>query len=111
MKAFTYQPKEFHNVLYDLLSATLKQSEFQADVLTVISMIESPYERISILGLKILALMSDPQRLNTTNLAMQFENYIKSLMEWTLDGQKGEEFQYNALMTLANLAINDYIRP
>ena len=47
MKAFTYQPKEFHNILYDFLSATLKLSDFTVDVATVISMIESPYQRIS----------------------------------------------------------------
>lgn len=28
MKAFTYQPKEFQGVLYDMLSATLKLSDF-----------------------------------------------------------------------------------
>ncbi|CAD8183219.1 unnamed protein product [Paramecium pentaurelia] len=112
MKAFTYQPKEFQPILYDMLSATLKLSDFQVDVLTVISMIESAYPRIQMLGIKILSLMSDPQRLqNTNNVSIQFENYIKSLMDWTLDGQKGEEFQYNALQTLSNLAINDYIRP
>ncbi|CAD8098495.1 unnamed protein product [Paramecium sonneborni] len=112
MKAFTYQPKEFQAILYDILSATLKLSDFQVDVLTVISMIESAYPRIQILGIKILSLMSDPQRLqNSNNVSIQFENYIKSLMDWTLDGQKGEEFQYNALQTLSNLAINDYIRP
>ncbi|CAK74396.1 unnamed protein product (macronuclear) [Paramecium tetraurelia] len=112
MKAFTYQPKEFQAILYDMLSATLKLSDFQVDVLTVITMIESAYPRIQMLGIKILSLMSDPQRLqNTNNVSIQFENYIKSLMDWTLDGQKGEEFQYNALQTLSNLAINDYIRP
>jgi hypothetical protein len=29
MKAFTYQPKEFHGVLFELLSAHLQQSDFQ----------------------------------------------------------------------------------
>ena len=47
MKAFTYQPKEFHNILYDFLSTTLKLSDFTVDVVTVIFMIESPYSRIS----------------------------------------------------------------
>lgn len=36
--------------------------------------------------------MTDPQRLNASNTAMQYENYIKSLMDWTLDAQRGEEF-------------------
>lgn len=33
-----------------------------------------------------MALMSDPNRFVNNNIAIQFENYVKSLMEWTLDG-------------------------
>ena len=51
--------------------------------------------------------MSDPSRLTNNNVAIQFENYIKSLMEWTLDAQKGEDFSYNSLQALANLSLND----
>ena len=32
-------------------------------------------------------------------------------MEWALDGSKGDEYQYNALTTLSNLALNDMVRP
>jgi hypothetical protein len=32
-------------------------------------------------------------------------------MEWTMDSSKGEEFQYNSLITLSNLSLNDINRP
>lgn len=72
---------------------------------------ESPYIRISQLGCKILALISDSNRLSSSNLAAQFENYVKQLMDWSLDGSKGDEYQYNALLTLSNLSLNDIVRP
>jgi hypothetical protein len=62
------------------------------DVITVIGLIESPYLRISHLGIKILALVSDSNRLSNSNLAVQFENYIKQIMDWALDSSKGEDF-------------------
>jgi hypothetical protein len=32
-------------------------------------------------------------------------------MEWTLDASKGEDFQYNSLLALSNLSLNDTLRP
>lgn len=32
-------------------------------------------------------------------------------MDWALNGNKGDEFQYNALITLSNLSLNDIVRP
>ena len=63
LKAFTMQPKDFQPVLYELLVAHLQQSQFAIDVNTIITMVESPYKKISHLGVKILAMVSDPNKI------------------------------------------------
>lgn len=42
--------------------------------------------------MKILTVISDPNKAKFTNYDIQFENYIKQLIEYTYDNDKTYEF-------------------
>ncbi|EGR34142.1 hypothetical protein IMG5_022850 [Ichthyophthirius multifiliis] len=84
---------------------------YQVDVPTVIALVESPYESLQNLGIKILTILSDPNKSKIGNYEQQFENYIKQINELTLQRNKKQEFVNNTLKTVSNLALKDSIRP
>lgn len=110
MKAFTFQPNSFQPILFDIIQKHLQLGDFQVDVPSVMGMIESPYEKLQILGLKILTVISDPNKARFSNYEMQFENYIKTIMDYSYNRQKTHEYVNLALKTLSNLCLKDTLR-
>lgn len=80
------------------------------DVPSVMGMIESPYEKLQVLGLKILTVISDPNKARFANYEVQFENYIKIIMDYTFNKQKTHEYVNLSLKTLSNLCLKDTLR-
>ncbi len=57
-----------------------------------------------------MTVISDPNKTKYFNYDVQFENYIKYLIDFTFDDSKSTEFINLALLTLANLALKDSLR-
>jgi hypothetical protein len=110
LRAFTYQPTSMHPVLYSLIEKHLKLSKFRVDLATLIQMIQSPYNVLQELGVKALAVISDPNFSENPNYEIQFENHIKYLLELTINPKKSTEFKNAVLQVIANLAIRDSLK-
>lgn len=70
---------------------------YSVDVPIVISLIESPYENLQNLGMKIFTVLSDSNRSKVTNYDISFENHIKMLIDLTLSRDKTHEFVNHTL--------------
>ena len=89
----------------------LSVGRYKVDIPTIISMISSPYVKLQELGVKILSILSDPNMVEFQRYDQQFENHIKYLLEISLSRKQSYEFRNYALLSLANLALKDSLRP
>ena len=62
MKAFNYQPSNMHPLIFDLIQRHLKLGEYQVSVPTIISMIESNQGEMQEMGMKIMTVLSDANK-------------------------------------------------
>ena len=111
LKALSYQPTGFHNLLISLLQNHLVKGRYRIDVSTIISIILSPYTRLHDFAIKALSIMSDPSLSDNLNFEIQFENHMKLLIELTLSKNKSYEFKNLALKTLLNLSLKENLKP
>lgn len=111
LKAFHFQPTQFQPILFAMMRRHLEIGGYQVDVPLVIALIDSPYENLQNLGMKIFTVLSDPSRSRMTNSDISFENHVKMLLDLTLAREKTHEFANHALLTIANLALKDSLRP
>jgi len=111
LKALSYQPTGFHNLLISLLQNHLVKGRYRIDVSTIISIILSPYTRLHDFAIKALSIMSDPSLSDNLNFEIQFENHMKLLIELTLSKNKSYEFKNLALKTLSNLSLKENLKP
>ena len=84
---------------------------YQADLNTLISLVQSPYQELQLQGVKAMSIVSDPNFPQADKYVIQFENHIKGLIEITLARNKTAQFKNYSLQTIANLCIRENLKP
>jgi len=62
-------------------------------------MIKCPYKGLQILGLKIMKIISDPNNGASKRFVIEFENYVRTMLDLTLSKDKNID-QINILLEI-----------
>lgn len=111
VKSFSRQGHEFQDVFIKMIFNHIVKSNFAINVASVMEMAKCQFIGLQMLGLKILKIISDPNNGATKRFGMEFENYIRPMLDLTLNKDRPVEQTNVLLEIISHLAIDDYLAP